>query len=374
MAHKIIAAGHICMDMSSAFSTSNTYAMPGDLLQPGKLIQMREAVLRAGGSTVNTGITFQLLGGQVNLMGKIGADPLGSVVKGVLEAYHAADGLIVDKASSTAYSLVLQVPGTDSFILHSPGANDTFASVDVPDSALMDAELFHFGYPPVMRKMYENDGVELVSLFRRAKAFGCVTSLDLSSLDPDSEGALADWPLILSQVLPYVDFFIPRFNDLCWILNRPRFNQLTRNTNHREPPPGLDLRAEAGPLAQWAIDRGCGAVLVKCGVEGLYLRTAPLERVAQFCRLPRLGASCWASREVIQPSYTPDFVKNPAGAGDACIAAFLTAMLDGEPPESCVLLGGAEGACCVSTEDVFSGLLTLPQLKWRILAEMELHP
>lgn len=370
MAHKIIAAGHLCMDITPAFSTLNRYARPGDLLEPGKVIHMNPADVRTGGSVANTGLALKKLGNDVRLMGKIGDDAFGGIVRRALQTYAAADDLIVDKTSSTSYSILLAVPGTAPFILHSPGANGTFVSADVPDEVLMDADLFHFGYPPMMRSMYQQDGLELVNLFRRAKAFGCITSLDLSSLDPDSEGGLADWPLILEQVLPYVDFFISRFVDLCWIADRARYSAIERSpsgslTAH------LDLRRDAAPLSAWALQKGCGAVLIKCGISGLYLRTGAQERTARFCEGHGLNAALWKDREILQPSFKPDSVVSSTGAGDTCIAAFLTAVLDRERPDACVSLAAAEGSCCVTTADVLSGLMTLPQLKRMILAGWE---
>lgn len=372
MAHSVIAAGHICVDMSSGFATIGTYETPGELLLPGTLVQMKPLDMRVGGSVTNTGLTFRLLGNEVTLIGRIGDDVLGKVLREKIAQYQVTDALHVDKSSSTSYSMLLQVPGTDAFVLHCPGANNTFSSTDVSDEALAGTELFHFGYPPMMQRMYENDGVELVSLLRRAKARGCITSLDFSSLDIDSDGALQDWPMLLTQLLPYVDVFSARFCDLCWILNRARHDALTSSTNHREPPADLDMKQDAEPLADWAIAHGCGMALVKCGAAGLCLRTAGAERLADFGRSSPLALPRWANRSILQKAYPPDHVRQSSGAGDVCIAAFLTALLDGEPPESCTLLGACEGSCCISTDDVFSGLMTLPQLKWRIAAELGL--
>lgn len=52
---------------------------------------------------------------------------------------------------------------------------------------LNDATLFHFGYPTLMRSMYENDGAELIALLKKVKECGWATSLDLSAVDPDTE-------------------------------------------------------------------------------------------------------------------------------------------------------------------------------------------
>jgi len=41
---------------------------------------------------------------------------------------------------------------------------------------LRNARLFHFGYPPLMRLMFENHGAQLAELYRRARETGVTTS------------------------------------------------------------------------------------------------------------------------------------------------------------------------------------------------------
>lgn len=369
--HKVISAGQICMDICPAFSPLTTYAHPGDLLDPGKIVQVKRAAVHTGGSVGNTGLALKLLGNDVQLIGKIGSDAFGRIVQNDLQQAEAADHLIVDKSSSTAYSIFISVPGTAPFILHNAGANEFFMNTDVPDSALLEAELFHFGYPPIMRGMYQDDGIELVTLFRRAKTFGCITCMDFSSLDPDSDGGLIDWPTVLKAVLPYVDFFIPRFVDLCWVLDRECYNALLGDGAPSDITDHVVLRRDAAPLAQWVLEQGCGAVLVKSGTTGLYLRTSCQERVSRFCDGHGLNARQWANREIVQPSFKADTFLSDTGAGEVCVAAFLTALLNGERPDACVSLAAAEGASCVSSSEVLGGLLTIPQLKRLILAGWE---
>ena len=67
--------------------------------------------------------------------------------------------MLISPELSTSY-WSWAVPGIDRIFLHNPGANDSFRSEDIPEKMLEEA-LFHFGYPPIMRSMYENDGEEL---------------------------------------------------------------------------------------------------------------------------------------------------------------------------------------------------------------------
>ena len=207
---RIISAGHICLDIAPVFRSGQTYERLADLLVPGKLIEVDAASVYAGGSVGNTGLALKRLGNDVALLGKIGDDLLGATLQRVVADSGAGD-LIVDPDSSTAYSVVLAVPGIDRIFLHNPGANDTFRPSDIPPAALDDAVLFHFGYPTLMKQMYREGGEALRQMLRDIQSRGIATSLDLTAVDPMSEAGQADWRGILSRALPHVDFFVPSF-------------------------------------------------------------------------------------------------------------------------------------------------------------------
>lgn len=360
---KIIAAGHICIDITPVFPPYRTYSKLGELLIPGKLIHMKGADVHTGGSVANTGLALKLLGNDVQLLGKIGDDAFGGMIRSILASY-GADGLIVDRDGKTSYSVVLAVPGIDRVFLHDPGANDTFVSADIPDSVFADAELFHFGYPPLMKNMFEKDGAELVELFQRAKIHGVATSLDLAAIDPDSIAGHTDWKAILQRLLPYVDFFVPSFEELCFMLDRKKYEQLAQKSE--DMTEGLDLKKEAIPLAEQSLSMGCRVALIKCGTSGMAYKTAERERLEES-GLP-LNPDAWGDRTGIQASFTADIVRSGTGAGDTSIAAFLTAVLMGKAPAECTALAAAEGACCVTAYDALSGLRPIPELESRIRA------
>ena len=362
---KVISAGHICLDVTPVFPDRKGYGQIGDLLVPGKLIRTEAASVHTGGSVANTGLALKLLGNDVTLLGKIGSDALGGMVRNILAGYGAG-GLITDPDSSTSYSVVLAVPGLDRIFLHNPGANDTFSSADIPESALENAVLFHFGYPPLMKRMYEHRGAELADMFRRVKAHGTATSLDLAAVDPDSEAGKEDWKVILANVLPDVDFFEPSFEELCYMLNRPRYDALAAKGGDMTMLPGILRDAEA--LADACLEMGCGAVLVKCGLSGMVYRTGSMERIRAVGKRLKADPGIWAERSGVQSCYRADTVRSTTGAGDVSIAAFLTALLNGESPADCAMLAAAEGAASVTSYDALGGILPLKELKRRINA------
>lgn len=368
MKGKIIAAGHICIDITPVFSTNSHYQKIGDLLEPGKLIHMNPADVHTGGSVANTGLALKLLGADVQLMGKIGSDAFGTMIQEILAGYGAG-GLIIDPKSSTSYSVVLAVPGIDRIFLHNPGANDTFTNADIPESALEDAVLFHFGYPPLMRKMFEQDGRELAELFSRIKKKGIATSLDLAAVDPASEAGSVDWRTVLSRVLPNTDFFVPSFEELCFMLNRTRYEQLSAKSG--DMTSGLNLQEEAAPLAEECLRLGAKAVVIKCGTSGMYYRTAKASSMEHVGTRLELNTAQWADQSGVQPCFKADCVRSGTGAGDTSIAAFLMAVLQGKTPKECATLAAAEGACAVTSYDALGGLKPIAWLEERIASGWE---
>ena len=360
---KVISAGHICLDITPVFQAGKQVDQLSSLLIPGKLIQVEAADVHTGGSVANTGLALKLLGCDVTLLGKVGDDAFGMIIRSILAGYGAG-GLLVDPGSSTSYSVVLAVPGMDRIFLHSPGANDTFTEADIPENALEDAALFHLGYPPLMKELWKHDGAGLSQLFRRVKEKGIATSLDLAAVDPHSPAGHADWEKILSNVLPLVDFFVPSFEELCWMLDRERYNRLA--LNGRDMTDGLDMKAEALPLAEKLLSMGCRIVIIKCGTSGMLLRTAGADAVSGIGSRLELNAGSWCNQLVFQPCFRADIIRSTTGAGDTSIAAFLAAVLSGREPAACIALAAAEGACCVTAYDALSGLRPLDELEERI--------
>lgn len=364
MGKKIIAAGHICLDITPVFPDQKVENI-GDIMVPGKLIQMGGADVHTGGSVANTGLAMKILGADVTLMGKIGADEFGGMVQNILHRYGADGGMIVSEEESTSYSVVIAVPGIDRIFLHNPGANNSFGSEDIDDTEAAKADLFHFGYPPLMRKMYQEGGRQMAEMFRRMKERQVVTSLDLAAVDAKSEAGKADWNDILSRTLPYVDFFVPSVEELCFMLDRDRYETWSARAAGRDITEVITLE-EVKPLAERAVSMGAKVILIKCGAPGIYYRTAEKEQMEPVCNRLGLDLNKWASKEGFERSFVPDQILSGTGAGDTSIAAFLVSALEGYSLQAAVQMAAATGACCVESYDALSGLKPLAVLQEKI--------
>lgn len=367
MKKKVIVAGHICLDITPIFTGRKVNNLL-DVLAPGKLIQMGMADVHTGGAVANTGLAMKILGADALLMGKIGKDAFGEMVLNILRKHDADGGMILSEKESTSYSVVLAIPGIDRIFLHNPGANNTFGVSDLSEEALKEAALFHFGYPTLMASMYEEEGIHFIEMMRHVKENGTATSLDLAAVDADSPAGKADWDTILKNVLPFIDFFVPSAEELCYMLDKKRFYEWQKRAAGRDITEILDVDKDIRPLADQCMRYGAKVLLIKCGAMGMYYRTAEKKALQGTGKKAELDIDSWAAKEGFETSFIPDAVLSGTGAGDTSIAAFLTAMLEGYPLEEAVRLAAATGASCVASYDALSGLKSFEELKDKIAA------
>lgn len=362
---KVIVAGHICLDITPVFPMTEVEKIDM-ILKPGKLLKVQGVSVSTGGCVANTGLAMKMLGADVSLAAKVGDDAFGKLVLQMLKQYDADKGMLIDDHESTSYSVVLAVPGIDRIFLHNPGANDSFTANDITYEMLDEATLIHFGYPPLMKRMYQQNGEELYKLMKRSKEVGVATSLDLASVDAESDVGKVDWNAILKKVLPYVDFFVPSVEELAFMLDRERFEEWQRCANGQDITDILDVERDIKPLADMCMKLGAKVLLIKCGALGMYYRTADRQNLEKIGKKAKINVENWANKEGFEESYVPETLVSGTGAGDTSIAAFLAAMLEGYSLEEAVQLAVAMGASCVSQHDAISGLRSFEELKQKI--------
>lgn len=326
----IVVAGHVCLDIIPSFASAAR-------LEPGTLVRVGQARLSTGGVS-NVGVALHRLGVSVRLVHKIGQDLFGNAVRSILDSLspQLGSGVRTVAGQTTSYSLVIAMPGLDRMFIHCPGANDTFNADDLPDEVVHGYDHLHFGYPPIMREIY-NSPQQAVSIFERARRQGLTTSMDLCSVDPNSEAGHVRWTEWLEKVLPVVDLFTPSFDELSLMLGRP--NLLTESN--------------VLVLAELCLSWKCKAVLIKLGDQGLFYADAE-RKLHQPCRKVN--------------------VMTTNGSGDCTIAGFLASWTRGDPVERAMELATAVGACCCEAADATSGVPSMSEVERRITSGWDLLP
>ncbi|WP_088106130.1 carbohydrate kinase family protein [Halalkalibacter urbisdiaboli] len=348
---EVVVAGHICLDIIPKIKDCKKSL--SSLLTPGKLIEIEPADICTGGVVANTGIALHRLGLHPRLMGKVGSDYFGSMVIDLLKEQNPniVEDMIVAKEESTSYTIVISQPEFDRMLLHYSGTNDTFKADDIQIECLENAKLFHFGYPPLMSQMYKNNGRGLVELLSKVKKLGVTTSLDMAM--PDSDSDSVDWIKFLQNVLPFVDIFLPSFEEIVYMLD-PDLSKELRDNGLQE-----EVVLHSGVLkniSERLLAMGPAIVAIKLGEFGLYVRTADkTKRFADLGTYTQITTEGWLNREILVSCYKVN-VAGTIGAGDSTIAGFLTGFLKGLSIEETVQSAVAVGACCVEVADATTGI------------------
>jgi sugar/nucleoside kinase (ribokinase family) len=368
-----VVAGHLCLDMIPDLTHISEERF-AQAFGPGRLTEVGPAIFGTGGPVSNTGLALTKLGIETRLMGKVGDDVLGQIVQEIIGSYGpgTASGMLVDRRVNTSYTVVLSPPNVDRFFLHYPGANDTFSANDVRYEQLSQARLFHFGYPPIMRLMYTNDGAELTEVFRRARETGVTTSLDMALPDPSSAAGQAKWVTILEATLPHVDVFLPSIEEILYMLRREIYDELYQAANGPNFLPLITPQL-LSDTSQKLLQMGVKIVALKLGDRGLYLRTAGLSSIQALGRARPSDPATWADKELWTPCFKVDVV-GTAGSGDTTIAGFLSALLRDMSPEEAVTAAVAVGACNVEAADTLGGVRSWDETMRRIASGWERHP
>jgi sugar/nucleoside kinase (ribokinase family) len=340
--HRISVAGHFCVDLAPELPRRARLA-------PGELIGVGPLAVGLGGCVANTGLFLHDLGADVELRGAVGDDWLGGLAERLLASEAEGLGALqVVENVATSYSLVLEPGGADRAFWHHTGVNAIFDAAWVRT----DADLLHFGYPPLLPAVLADGAAPLVSLFGRARDAGTTVSLDLAVVDPDSPVGRLDWRGLLAAILQVTDVVSPSVDDLRSMLGVAE-------------EPSLAL---ADRLAGDLLELGAAVALVTAGAHGMVLRAGDAERVRAGGRVLAPIADQWADARVVAGPAARGAHATSTGAGDAASAGLLRALAAGFGPDDAVGLAAATSAAVMAGARPTPGALTrfAPELAARL--------
>ncbi len=347
-------AGHICLDITPKFQIAGKQNIE-ETFQPGKLLKVGDAVLGTGGAVSNTGIALSKLGFSVSYMSSVGQDGFGEIIVEKMAEYGKVDGFFRNREVGSSYSVILALPTIDRIILHNPGCNDYFTDDNIDWAIVSTARLFHLGYPPIMRSLYLDDGMELANILRKARSLGVSTSVDMALPDPKSEAGMMNWQPWFANVLPHVDFFMPSIEEMVLFTDRKRWQQF-----RDEDADFVDIVPIAmyQDIADTLLELGCRVIILKAGQRGMYLKTAKSEQFSQVKSFGNIDCTAWSERELWGSSYLADSIQSATGAGDSAVAGILAAILHGLSVEETLQFGNCLGYQNLLALDTVSGIGT----------------
>jgi sugar/nucleoside kinase (ribokinase family) len=354
--YDIAIAGYTCVDMIPSFNKTECFASISNLFKPGKLIEIEGIKVVLGGVVANTGLAMKKFNKKVFLNGLVGDDFMGKIAKEWFEESNISEGIITTNKAGTAFSIVLAPPGFDRIFLESPGCNMIFDTSYINFDAISQCSLFHFGYPPLLEKFFQNNGNQMVDMFSRIQKMGVVTSLDFSLPDPESESGKINWPEIMRRTLPYIDIFAPSLEEVIQIMMPLKYAEIQSASEDTETFYQIPVRLirEVGKLI---IDSGVKIVLIKAGERGAYLLTGDVSPINERNGI-HLPEESWNFRELWCKAYHADISKiiNTNGAGDTAVAAFLSAILENHGAESSLKYATMAGRNMLYCENIHTDL------------------
>jgi len=349
-----VIAGYVCVDLIPEFKKNETHVSITDVLKPGKLIEIDGLSSTLGGIVANTGMAMKKFSKKVFLNGLIGDDFIGKIAMEWLDKYGLSAGIKTVHEPGTAFGLVIAPPGVDRIFLESPGCSQLFDNSYINYDAIAQSRLFHFGYPPLLKQFYLNEGSQLKTLMSNVQDMNVVTSLDFSLPDPESESAKVSWPDVLKKVLPFTDIFAPSLEEALLIMMPKEYARIQSSIGDADLLDRVPLET-IREVGKRIIDGGAKIALIKAGHRGAYLWAGDISSLNEKPGF-HLPVESWNNSELWCKAYPVDEkrVKNASGAGDTSVAAFLSAILDGKGPESSLRYAALAGRNNLYCYDIFN--------------------
>jgi len=361
--YDVMIAGHLCLDIIPLFPDTGAKTI-SEIMRPGKLVNVNNAKISTGGPVSNTGLNMKELGMNVCFCSCVGDDEFGKIAINMLNKKGNADGIAVLKGEASSYTVVIAPPGIDRIFVHNPGTNNLFSADNLNPELIEQCRHFHLGYPPLMKKMYSDDGKELAKIFEIAKKAGATTSCDMTLPDPSSESGKVNWRKILENILPYVDIYVPSIEETFFMLHPEEFLEMKAEHNNAELIDFITPERYS-KIADEILEMGSKMVTLKSGHRGFYIKTAAIKKFEGLGAAKPADADNWANRELWVQAITVENFGSATGSGDSSIAGLLTAYLKGLTIEEALKYATCLGYQNVCVLDAVSGTKN-----WEITTKM----
>jgi len=273
----------------------------------GQLVAVDAMPTKAGGCAANVAIDLAKQGVRVEIIGCVGRDGAGAVLKEALEARGVGcRQLIFAEGVATSKTVILLVEGQDRRYIHFFGANSSFTIQQIPRDWVAGLKVFYLGGLCVMPGLKLP---ELSDLLRFCRSKGVVTVVDV--VIPQRFSAAAE----LCALLPQIDYFLP--ND----------DEARALTGAKDP---------SGQMRS-LLARGANTVIITQGREGVAAAR---------------GQECWRAG-----AYSASVI-DPSGAGDAFAAGVITGILRGWNMPEMLRYGSSLGASATRAIGTTDGVFT----------------
>jgi sugar/nucleoside kinase (ribokinase family) len=290
----VVVAGLAVVDIIGRVIDANSFP------EPGSLSFIDTIKLTSGGNVSNVGIDLSKLGFRVAGVTRVGDDELGRFLINEFKSYNIdITGITVDRKKQTSSTVVCVARDGERSFLHTRGCLENITHTDILRSlpVIQQADLFAFGYLGLLPEMEHRYDFLFKTIKKKS---GAAVLLDTGGKPAVSKRSL-------KKFLPYVDYFIPSYEEAVMLS-------------------GIDEPEDI--IAYFRSAGAAGIVCIKMGKEGCI--------VSDGKEMRRIGI-----RRIRN-------VADTTGAGDAFVAGFIAATLHGFDPFRAAAIGTKVAADCIT--------------------------
>jgi ribokinase len=273
--------------------------------RPGETVIGSDLNIVPGGKGANQAYAAALLGGHVEMVGRVGTDPFGPMLVESLAGAGAGTSNIRVSAASTGTAAILVLPNGENLIVISPGANGKLT----PQDAVQSLDALEPG--TILLTQLEVPVETTQRALEMARQHGATTILD-----PAPAQTLSP------EILELVDFLTPNQTEAA----------LLSDTSGE-----IESYEDAEGAARKLLARGPSAVIVKLGALGVVI------------------ANSEGSRRV--PGFPVQAIDSTA-AGDTWNGAFAVALAEGKEIAAAAKFANAAGGISVMRSGAQSSIPT----------------
>lgn len=284
-----------------------------DIPEKGKLMPVNQLSLHTGGCAANTAMDLTKIGISASIIGKVGKDGFGDFLVNALKNSGVnTDGLAAKDGINTSASVVLSASNGERTFLHCYGSNADLTYEDIDFNIIKNSKILFIAGTNLMPKF---DGVPCSKVLKKAKDMGVYTALDTAW---DATGR---WMDIVEPSLPYLDLFIPSYDEAKMIAGKE----------------------EPEEIADVLLSKGVKLAVIKLGKDGCFIKNIDGEKYTI-------------------PTYSDIIVIDTTGAGDSFAAGFITGLVKGWDLCKCGKFANAVGTHCVMEVGSSTGIKSMEEI------------
>lgn len=286
----------------------------------GELDMVEGYSFAIAGAEYNVAVGMSRLGLRADYITKLGNDPFGKrIARGLQQNGIGTGGVTWSETSPTGFMLKSRVSSGDPKVFYFRKGSAA-STLDEPDARAIDLSGYsHLHMTGILPAVSESCFAACRTLMQRARQEGLYISFD-PNLRPTLWSSRSRMIEAINELAALSDLVLPGVSEGECL------------TGSREP----------GEIAQFYLDRGAKAAVIKLGEQGAYAR--------------------WQGGEATVPGFKVEQVVDTVGAGDGFAVGVVSALMEGLALVEAVRRGNAIGAIQVMSVGDNEGLPTHGQL------------